>query len=536
MMDEAHSALAAAPAPPQTPYRITDATPDSAHAPIRPLRRRELIAILAIVALADVALLDADGPAAGGFGLAAFLGILPVVIWLSARAWHRSARLSTIVAGLTLVVVRTAVDPTVLTATLGLVLCGALAVALRRPRSLRARLARSIGRTLLAYPNRVAATWGALRRVSAGLPLRHLPARALVVPALVSATFVALFGLANPVVADGLATLADALRSGLWLPGPGRVFVWVIALAAGIAVVRPSVALIARPQEKTELTATRASRLTAQNTLVAVNVVFLAYNAVEARYLFSGWLPEGMTTQTYAHQGALWLTVALAALTVVVGLLFRGPLSLDPAGRLARRLALAWVGQGLIVAASAYWRIAIHIQHSGLSNLRIVGVLGTTLVVVGVLLVGLKVRRAHPLSWLVAKQLDALLVTTLLFAVAPTHAISTAVNVARIERGAIAPLLHMPAQSEETESVALLIPLLEHRDPRVHRGVAALLERQRAVLSARVASRRNLREADVLSLPVLAALEAASPNARAVLGDVDPIAAVDDLERLAYSE
>lgn len=57
------------------------------------------------------------------------------------------------------------------------------------------------------------------------------------------------------------------------------------------------------------------------------------------------------------------------------------------------------MAQGLVLALGTYRRIAIHVAFSGLSDLRIVGILGTTLVVAGGVAVALKLRRRHTFTW-----------------------------------------------------------------------------------------------------------------------------------------
>jgi hypothetical protein len=250
-----------------------------------------------------------------------------------------------------------------------------------------------------------------------------------------------------------------------------------------------------------------------------LNVVFLAYNALDAAYLWSGSPPAGMRTQQYAHEGAFWTTVALVMLTVVVGVMFRGALAHDARAKLARKLAFVWCAQGAILAAGTYRRIAIHIAKSGLSDLRIVGILGTSLVVCGVALVAWKLHRQRTFVWLLRRQLDAFAITVFLYAVFPTHLVSAKVNVARIQAGEYRPAMHMFRQAQNAESAASVLPLLDHPDVRVRQGVAVLLDEERTRLHEETPSRWRLRsyaEGNATS-----ALDEAAPKIASVLGSVN---------------
>ena len=183
------------------------------------------------------------------------------------------------------------------------------------------------------------------------------------------------------------------------------------------------------------------------------------------------------------------------------------------------------MAQGLVLGLGTYRRIAIHIAKSGLSDLRIVGILGTTLVLCGVVLVAIKLRNAKTFTWLVRRQLDAFAVTLVLYSVFPTHLVSAHVNVARIQSGEYRPILHMFRQSTKPESAAELLPLLQHKDVRVRQGVAALLEDEQKQLSAEVGKQGSWREHDVASRRTLAALDAAGPEIATVLGNVERPAA-----------
>ncbi len=501
------------------PYRPAPAVPTPARrgAPRRPLRRPERAARGLVVLLVEVAWLGPDGLATGGAGLALVFAVLPALLVAFARPRRVSPRLLFLIAGVCLVSLRCLVAPNWVAVLSGVASTFAIAVALRAPHTTGGPWLRSLGRSLLALPRRLTHLVASRQYVARRFPtLRGGPA--LLLPALLSLLFVGVFALANPFVGEALEALG-ALFGRIELPAAGRVVSWAFALLAALVLVRPSVVRAGRRRQSAVTEATTSQREVARNTMVALNVVFAAYLVLEAVTVAHGAPPEGMTTQAFAHRGAFWLTVALALLTLVVGALFKGPLGRDPGARATRRLALLWACQGLVLAALTYGRIALHVRASGLSDLRIVGFLGTTLVVVGVLLVIAKVHGERPLGWLLDRQADAFAIALVLYAVVPTHRLAAEANVARLMAGDDAPLMHVWAQGSEMESALTLLPLLDHDDLVIRRGVAMLLMDLRDELRRQARVATSWRQRNLLAAPVLERLEAADASLGAALGD-----------------
>jgi hypothetical protein len=500
-----------------------------------PFRGRELLAAAAIAVGCDLALVSHGSLASGGFGLGVLFVAMPLALAVAARARRTSPRLAVVVGLLAAVAARCFFDPTAGTVLSGLGLLVVLGLTLRARRMFVPEAIVSALSAVAKLPSRIGAAAAGLRRLTARTRFGKVSLLPVVIPIALCVAFAGVFALANPVVAHGLGVAWGFLASVIGFPSPTRIFVWVLSLVSACALLRPSIRLAQGTEAASEDgAATAVSLLVARNALAALNVLFLLYNALDAAYLWSGAPPAGMQTQQYAHQGAFWLTLALVMCTGVIGFMFKGALAHDAQAKTARTLAYVWMGQGLVLALGTYRRIAIHIGHSGLSDLRIVGILGTTLVVVGVIAVAMKLRGRRTLSWLVRRQLDALALGVVLYAVFPTHLVSARVNVSRIENGEYPPMLHMFRQSSQPESAAELVPLLHHHDLRVRQGVAALLEQERMNLSHAVTQQGSWRERDIASRRTLARLDAAAPEMDAVLGKVDRAAARQVLLEISH--
>ena len=510
---------------PKEPYRrssdpMATSTPWRPRRPTRAWRPRELAAAGAAVVLADIALWS-DSPALGGPGAAVLFFALPFALVAGARMRRLvSPRLALASVLLLLTALRFAIAPTVAIGVTAPLLLLSFALALRTRRLFVPAILFAGVAAITVLPSHVGAAARGLGRL---LPKSRVSPLPILVPAALVLVFLGVFALANPVVAHALGVALHWLGTLVAFPSAGRVALWVCATIAALLVVRP-VFRRARGAE-TAPHATEASDtalLVARNALLGLVVLFFAYDALDVRYLWAGAPPSGMSTQEYARSGAFWLTIALLLLTVVVGVMFRGPLAGDPRAARIRRLAYVWIAEGGLLAVGTYRRIAIHVARSGLSDLRIVGILGTSLVLFGLGLVVWKLQRQKTFLWLLRRQLDGAALVLAVYAIFPTHWLSAEVNASRVAAGEYRPLLHAFRQATETESVAVWIPLLDHHDPRVRQGVAALLQKERAALVDRVVHDEHWQTKDLGTRAALARLNEVGARIEAELDGIKP--------------
>jgi hypothetical protein len=512
---------------PQQPYRPVPAWAPHPFQrrvmpPTRALRPIELGAVLAIVAAVDLTIWH-DGIVGGGFGLAAIFVLLPLALLGAIHTRRVTPRLAAIAALLALVVVRCVYEPTNGTFMAGICLVGAFALALRRRSITVPEVFLSAVSGVGATISRIGATGRGIQVVASRSRLAKMNVLPIAIPAALVLVFLGVFALANPLVAHILGTVWNAITHLIALPSAGHVAFWAFTFGLATVLLRPALWKTKGHEAAAAVgEATSTSVQIARNAFIGLNALFAAFIALDAPFLLSGATPNGMTTQAYAHQGAFWLTVALLMLTAVIGWFFRGSLAHDTTAKLPRNLAFAWMGQGLVLGLATYRRIGIHIAHSGLSDLRIVGILGTTLVLSGVVFVALKLHRQKSFTWLLRRQLDAFAITAIVYFVTPTHAIAAQVNVSRVEHGEYTPLLHTFAQSHQAESAATFLPLLHHPDQRVREGVGALLADERSVLRRRMEDHDTWRAKDIATARTLAQLEAHNTDIDGALGNASP--------------
>lgn len=235
-----------------------------------------------------------------------------------------------------------------------------------------------------------------LQGASAGPALRGL-ARAWALPIGGLLVLLALLAAANPLLDDWLARLADwPFDPGLWLR---RALFW-----AGTALLAWPL-ILADPQPAAPRQGPRrpGSRLRLGLNPASVTRALLVFNAalalqslMDARYLWAGVTPPGMTLAAYAHRGACPL-LATALLAGAFSLAAR-PFVERPA---LRGLLLLWLGQNILLSLSALYRLELYVQAFGLTYLRVHAAIWMALVALGLALTAWQVAARHGSAWLV---------------------------------------------------------------------------------------------------------------------------------------
>ncbi len=212
-----------------------------------------------------------------------------------------------------------------------------------------------------------------------------------------------------------------------------------------------------------------------RNSLTAVLIVFIPFLAYEFYSLWSHDFPPGFYYSGYAHQGAAWLTVALAMSTAVLSLMFSPSVHQHTKLVVLQRLATAWLICNVILAIAAYHRLAIYVEFNGMTRMRIVGYFGVTCVLVGFAMVLQRVYGRCSLPWLLQSQVWALAGALYLLSIFPSDWYAHRWNADRIGQGRSEPAVQIAVHPISDEGYLPLFPLLNTDKPILRDGIRALL-------------------------------------------------------------
>ena len=302
--------------------------------------------------------------------------------------------------------------------------------------------------------------------------------------------FGGLFVLANPDLVTSCRIWVDWAWHALWasladrIPAWTQVLVWIVAACVTIGLLRPvwkrplleRFATVTRDLADAEPVCAAAPLYPAfRNVLVAVIVLFAVYLVFEFKTLWFRVFPPGFHYSGYAHEGAAWLTAALALATVTLSVVFHGRILQDPRLPGLRRLAWIWSIANLVLAIAVFHRMSIYVGFNGMTRMRTIGLFGISAVVVGFLLVVWKIMHRRGFIWLLQRHLWTVAIAAYLFALTPVDALVHRYNVRRILGGDPAPSVQISVHPISSEGILVLHPLLDCHDPVIREGVRALL-------------------------------------------------------------
>ncbi len=460
---------------------------------------REWVAVALLVVLCDLTIYRGQGYA--GYAL-----LFAAVPWLLAAGGWRP-RLGTATWGtisiLMLVALRLLWSGSWLTVLVGYAYVPALAMALGGRLPYVPEWCRFTARLCIAPFDRLACYVHESHRKRA---TEHRPSRwlefALPLGALLA--FGAIFVFANPSlvqsVSEGLQRMGRALDRWFAYFSMLEVVFWGVVAWLALGLVRPRwLRPMATVAEASVVEATLVSeqetpsKLFApfRNTLLAVVGLFAVYLVFELTTLWFREFPQGFYYAGYAHQGAAWLTIALALATLSLSLIFRGQILRDARRPMLTRLAWIWSLQNFLLAVAVFHRMHIYVDFNGMTRMRMIGLFGIATVVAGFVLVLIKISREKSFLWLVRGQLWALWLAISVYSLLPVDMLVHRYNVRRVLNGDPAAAVQISVHPIDNEGYLVLTPLLECRDPLIQNGIRGMLAEKTISLGHRRKVRRG---------------------------------------------
>ena len=309
-----------------------------------------------------------------------------------------------------------------------------------------------------------------------------------ILPVVAVIVFGGIFVMANPDmvswVSGRLGSIAESIRDFLFQFSPLEVVFWCFIAWFTGGLLRP----VTRPfMDNIVSAAVSESKETAlysafRNTLLTVIVLFGVYLVFEFRTLWFREFPDGFYYAGYAHQGAAWLTVALALATLTLSLIFRGITLQDPRLPRLRRLAFIWSLLNFVLAVAVYNRLYIYINFNGMTRMRTVGLLGISSVVGGFVLVLWKINSGRDFLWLIRRQLWVLGLAIYIYLALPVDRLIHEYNVDQIVGGNLAPVVQITGHEVDDEALPTLLPLCAVEDKIISSGIQAMLHQRFANL------------------------------------------------------
>lgn len=244
----------------------------------------------------------------------------------------------------------------------------------------------------------------AARRVGGGT-VKLVSLIVWLMPLILSAVFIALFGVANPVIEHWLSLIDFwALLNRIEI---ARILFWIVVIVVTWAFLRPR--LRRRARRSTWLPVSRQTttiedivfgKAAILRALILFNAIFAIQTLLDGAYLWGGVaLPAGVTYASYAHSGAypLIATALLAALFVLIAMRPGSATSAD--GRI-RMLVYAWIAQNVVLVISSILRLDLYVSIYSLTYWRVSAFIWMALVATGLMLIMARIAFEKSSEWL----------------------------------------------------------------------------------------------------------------------------------------
>jgi hypothetical protein len=463
-----------------------------------PVPKRELLALLLFLVLADVTIYRGEGYA----GLMAFVLGAPVLLPMGTKTFPRTLMAVSLVVLLVLVSLKLLWSGNALAGFYGIVLVVAFAMELAGITPYVLQLLVFSLHLIVAGFSRLEDYFLAAKSSRWSVPRTKLLQYGL--PLIAVLAFGGIFVLANPDLATqtgewlqrAMESVSDVLSR--FAPRWSEAFFWLAMAWLFAGLVKPFTpsflwANACHPQSegREEPRVESAMYPAYANTLIAVIVLFIVYLVFEFQTLWLREFPEGFHYSGYAHEGAAWLTIALALATFVLSAIFRQGILDDPRLPKLRRLAWIWSALNLCLAAAVYHRLLIYVGYNGMTRMRTVGFLGITAVVFGFLLVVRKITSGRDFVWLIRRQLWVVAFAGFLYAVLPVDSLVHRYNAKRILQGDPAPSVQISVHPLDSGGYLELFPLLDSENAIIREGVRSMLAQQAIRLRKTLDERRQ---------------------------------------------
>lgn len=303
----------------------------------------------------------------------------------------------------------------------------------------------------------------------------------ILLPLVVVATFSVIFVFANPDVYRWINQQSSLMfdRLSYWLSDmdPLQFVFWFVSGWIAMGLIHPAAHYFfeTRGVAIPAYTAPSDNYVAVRNTMISVVVLFAAYLAFEFSTLCFREFPKGFYYAGYAHEGAFWLTVALALATLTLSIAFSGSITQDSRVTGLKRWAWIWSIENFLLGVAVFHRLFIYIDFNGMTRMRVVGLLGTLAVIIGFALVVYKIARGRGFLWLLRQQLWTVAIAAILYTILPVDYGVHRYNASQILGGNPAPSTQIPTHETSAEGLIPLVALLESQDNEIRLGMEATL-------------------------------------------------------------